>query len=168
MMDVGRIHLGRLDFQLAGMDLVALVRDVVTRLAGVLSQAGCSVELHEQGPVVGQWDYEKLGRVVTNLLANSIKFAPGKPIEISIHKLEGRARLAVTDHGIGIDAQALPLIFEKFKRAVSCSSYGGLGLGLYIARNLVEALGGTVRAESVPGLKTTFTVDLPCEGSRLP
>ena len=70
----------------------------------------------------------------------------------------------MTDHGIGIDAQALPQIFEKFERAVSARSYGGLGLGLYLARNLVEALGGTMRAESVPGLETTFTVELLLQG----
>jgi signal transduction histidine kinase len=168
MMDVGRIHLGRLEFQLAQMDLVALVREVIARMTGVLSQAGCPIVLCEQGPVVGRWNHDKLGQVVASLLANSIKFAPGQPIEISISKLDGRARLTVTDHGIGIDAEALPHIFEKFKRAVSCSQYGGLGLGLYIARNLVEALGGTVHAESVPGLETTFTVELPLAGPKQP
>jgi signal transduction histidine kinase len=99
--------------------------------------------------------------VVANLFTNAVKFGAGKPVEIAVEAVADTARLVVVDHGIGIDPCASLRIFEKYERATSGRSYGGLGLGLYIARSIVEALGGSVRAESVPGIETKFTVDLP-------
>jgi signal transduction histidine kinase len=102
---------------------------------------------------------------VTNLLSNAMKFGAGKPIEITVEEAPaGTGRLVVTDHGIGIPSDRLQSIFERFERACSARAYGGLGLGLYIVRNIVEALGGTVRADSVLGSGATFTVELPCAG----
>ncbi|APR80184.1 Signal transduction histidine kinase CheA [Minicystis rosea] len=163
MMSVGRLHLDRLELHLAEMDLVALARDVMDRLAPAAAQAGCAVGLHAPGPVHGRWDPDRLDQVVTNLLANAIKFGAGKPIEILIDQAEGLARLDVIDHGIGIEPEALSHIFEKFGRATAAHSYGGLGLGLYIARHIVEAMGGTLRAMSTPGRETRFSVELPTE-----
>jgi signal transduction histidine kinase len=164
MLIVGRINLGRLALELDDVDLTATTRDVVGRLTAVAQEAGCAVDLRAPGPVVGRWDSDKLTRVVTNLLANALKFGPGKPIEISVDESDGRARLTVTDHGIGITPEALPRVFDKFTRAVSARSYGGLGLGLHIVRRLVEAHGGAVTVASEPGQFTTFTVDLPLGG----
>jgi signal transduction histidine kinase len=108
------------------------------------------------------WDASRLEQVVTNLLANAIKFGPGRPIEIRARKLDGDAELVMRDHGIGIDPARLPHVFERFERAVPWTHYGGLGLGLYITRCIVQAHGGTVRAESTVGEGTTITVRLPC------
>jgi signal transduction histidine kinase len=165
MLSVGRIHLGRLDLRLKDVDLVAVVGNTLDELAPSISQAHCSVDVRASTPVIGHWDEDKLGQVVTNILSNALKFGPGKPIEISIDAVGERARLAITDHGIGITADALPHIFEKFSRAVSTRHYGGFGLGLYIVSNIVEALGGSVCAESVPGSFTTFTVELPIQSA---
>jgi signal transduction histidine kinase len=146
---------------LTDVDLVAVVHAVVERLERALSHGGCALEMRAPASVVGRWDPERLDYVVMSILFNAIKFGAGRPIEIRIDVNDGRAVLAVTDHGIGIPADALPHIFEKFSRAVSSRHYGGLGLGLYIARHIVEALGGSVRAESVRDAFTTITVELP-------
>jgi signal transduction histidine kinase len=85
---------------------------------------------------------------------------------VAVTSAEGRARLTVRDHGIGIEPGKLSGLFERFARGVSAQHYGGLGLGLYIVRELVSALGGSVLAESTPGEGSSFTVDLPCASNR--
>ena len=99
---------------------------------------------------------------MTNLVINAAKFGAGKPIEIRIERVGEAARLVVIDHGIGIDPARKAFVFDRFERAVPSSSYGGLGLGLYIARSIVVAHGGTIEVESEPGDGATFTVNLPC------
>jgi signal transduction histidine kinase len=115
-------------------------------------------------PLVGRWDKSALDQVVTNLMSNALKFGAGKPIEITTGGADGVAKLVVTDHGIGIPSDRLQHIFERFERAVSARQYGGLGLGLYIARAIiVDAFGGSIQAASAgPGAGATFTVELPC------
>jgi signal transduction histidine kinase len=161
MMSVGRIHLGRLELHLEDFDLVALARDVTERLAPSSEKAGCTVALSAPDSIWGHWDRQELERVLMNLLANAMKFGAGKPIEVALEKVDGIARLSVTDHGIGIDPESLPHIFDKFERAPVARPYGGLGLGLYLARSIVHAMGGIIRAESTPGKETRFTVELP-------
>jgi predicted ATPase/signal transduction histidine kinase/tRNA A-37 threonylcarbamoyl transferase component Bud32 len=161
MLSAGKLLLGRLEIHPAPMDLAALVRDEVERAAPELALAKCVLTLNADAPTRGFWDRSKLAAVISSLLSNAIKFGAGKPIEVSVQEVAGLARLVVVDHGIGIDKKALPHIFEKFERAVSPRSYGGLGLGLYVARNIVNALGGTVRAESTRNVETRFVVDLP-------
>jgi signal transduction histidine kinase len=99
--------------------------------------------------------------VITNLLENAIKYGQGRPVEVRLDDGPDEVALSVVDHGIGIRAQDLSRIFERFERAVSERNYSGLGLGLYIARTVVEALGGRIWAESRPGEETRFTVWLP-------
>jgi signal transduction histidine kinase len=99
--------------------------------------------------------------VLIHLLSNALKYGAGRPVHVHVSRAEERARLTVRDEGIGIAPEHLPRIFGRFERAVSDRHYGGLGLGLYMTRRLVEALGGTVHVESTPGAGTTFTVELP-------
>jgi signal transduction histidine kinase len=101
--------------------------------------------------------------VITNLLSNAIKFGRGRPIVVSVEGEADRALLAVRDQGIGIEPEDQKRIFGRFERAVPAQHFGGLGLGLYIAREIVEAHGGTIRVASEPGSGTTFTIDLPRE-----
>jgi signal transduction histidine kinase len=104
---------------------------------------------------------------VTNLLANAIKYGPGHPVLLSVEGVDGRARLTVRDQGIDIAPENLQRIWGKFERAVSERHYGGLGLGLYISRQIVEALGGTVKVESTLGQGATFIVELPLQARLL-
>jgi signal transduction histidine kinase len=116
------------------------------------------------GPLTGRWDRLRLEQVVTNLLSNALKYGPGKPIQVRLEAAGELARLTVRDEGIGIEPECLSRIFEKFERAVSGRHYGGLGLGLYITRQIVSALGGRVAVESRPQQGAVFTVELPLRG----
>lgn len=161
LLDTGRISAGRLELRREEVDLVDIAREVVERYADEADAAGSRVELHTTAPVRGDWDRTRLDQVVTNLLSNAIKYGGGKPIEISVTAQGSVARLMVKDSGIGIPADDLPLIFERFERAVSSRHFSGLGLGLYISRQIVEAHGGTIEVASEEGRGSTFTVDIP-------
>lgn len=160
LLDVSRLETGRFPLELEDVDLGAVVRDVVERFGADLDTAHCEVAIRGDG-AVGRWDRSRIDQVVTNLLANAMKFGAGTPIEIVVDEDAGAARLTVRDQGIGIDESQQASIFERFGRAVSTYSYGGVGLGLYISRRIVEAHGGTIRVESRPGAGATFTVELP-------
>jgi PAS domain S-box-containing protein len=164
MLDVGRIHLRRVELQLEPVDLAGIAREVLEHLANTLAKAGCAWTLRAPRPVIGRWDASKLSQVMTNLLSNAAKFGSDKPIEVEVALVDDHAHLVVTDHGIGIPTAAIAHVFDKFRRAVSAREYGGLGLGLYIVRSIVEVLDGTVTIESVPGVQTSFIIDLPLAG----
>jgi PAS domain S-box-containing protein len=161
LLDVTRIHAGRLRLDLEEVDLTALVQDVAARFELPATQARSPLLLESPGPIVGTWDRLRLEQVVTNLLSNALKYGTGKPVRLRVETSGGLARLEVRDEGIGIAPESLPRIFGRFERAVSDRHYGGLGLGLYITRQIVEALGGTVGVRSAPGAGATFTVELP-------
>jgi signal transduction histidine kinase len=165
LLDASRMQAGCLPLVLTDVDLGALVREVASRFEADLARSQCSVSIstRDGAPVVGRWDRSRLDQVVTNLLSNAIKFGAGKPIEIVVGEGGGVAQIIVEDHGIGIDPARRGRLFERFERAVS-ENYGGLGLGLYISRGLVEGHGGSIRCESQHGGGSTFTIELPCAG----
>jgi signal transduction histidine kinase len=165
VLDVSQLQAGRLELHLERVDLPAILAEVVKRFEQSIAQSGSQVVVRAGAPVVGLWDRSRVDQVVANLLGNALKFGEGKPIELSVVRRAGAAELSVEDHGIGISPERLPHIFERFERAVPTQHYGGLGLGLYIVRSITEALGGTVRAESTPGLGSRFTVVLPQGGT---
>jgi signal transduction histidine kinase len=162
LLDVTRIEQGRLVLNLADVALDAIARQSVEQLEPDLLAAGTPVSIECAAPIYGRWDPSRLDQVVTNLVVNASKFGAGKPIEIRIERDGDSARLAVIDRGIGIDPARRPYVFDRFERAVSSSSYGGLGLGLYIARSIIVAHGGTIGVESEVGAGSKFTVTLPC------
>lgn len=100
-------------------------------------------------------------QVVENLLGNAIKYGAGKPIHVEVTAEPEHARLVVRDQGIGIEAAAMPRIFDMFERAPSARHFGGLGLGLFIVRQITENHGGTIRVSSEPQRGSTFIVELP-------
>ena len=161
LMDVSRITAGRLRLQREQTDLAGVVRDVVARLGEEASRTRSSVEVRGMTPVVGLWDPIRVEQVVTNLLTNAFKFGGGNPIEITVEERGPTGRLVIVDHGIGIPPEAVDRIFGRYEQVASSRSAGGLGLGLYIARQIIEAHGGTIRVDSQPGAGSTFTVDLP-------
>jgi signal transduction histidine kinase len=114
-----------------------------------------------EGAVIGCWDSTRIEQVITNLIANALKFGAGKPIEISVSQVGSSARLTVKDHGIGIAPEKIERIFNKFERAVTSDNYGGLGLGLFISRSIADAHGGQMHAASRPGQGAEMTLELP-------
>lgn len=161
LLDVSRIGAGRLPLQPQSVDLAELVRDVTARLGPQASQSGCVLEVTSDAALVGLWDRGRLEQVLVNLLTNSFKYGAGRPVHVSTEQREGQAVLTVRDHGIGIAFEDQPRVFERFGRAASSAQYGGLGLGLYITREIVESHGGRVGLQSAPGQGATFTVALP-------
>jgi predicted ATPase/signal transduction histidine kinase len=162
LLDVSRIEAHRFPLECESVDLAVLVRDVAERFADDASRAGSSVSVDASEPAVGRWDATRLEQVVSNLLSNAIKFGDGRAIEIVVTCAQDEARLAIRDHGIGVPPERLPHIFERFERGVSSRQYGGLGLGLYIVRSIVDSMGGVVRCEPTTGGGSTFIVVLPC------
>nr|WP_301340451.1 PAS domain-containing sensor histidine kinase [Corallococcus exercitus] len=147
--------------RLEDVDLADVVREEVERFKAQAEKAGCELIVDAAPGVVGHWDRHRLEQVVSSLLSNALKYGAGRPVTLRVEKGLGQARLSVRDEGIGIAPGSLQAIFEKFTRAVSARHYGGLGLGLFITRQIVEAHHGTLRAESQPGQGATFIVELP-------
>ena len=161
LLDISRITSGRLELQLEEFNLVDLVHEVVERFTEEAADTAGPIALHSNRPVVGRWDRLRCEQILMNLLSNAIKYSSGKPIEVTIGSEGGRAKLVVRDQGIGIDPKDMVRIFDRFERAVSSRHYGGLGLGLYITRQIVEAHGGSIEVASRLGESSTFTVWMP-------
>jgi signal transduction histidine kinase len=138
---------------------------VVDRLQDAASKEGCVMTLEAAPNLVGAWDRLRVEQVLTNLLANAIKYGAGKPIDVIV-RADGRdAEVAVIDGGPGIPEEDLQRIFGRFERASSMRNYGGLGLGLYVARQIIEAHGGSVSARNLPKRGARFVVRLPRQGA---
>jgi len=110
---------------------------------------------------VGYWDRERVEQMIGNLLSNALKYGTGKPIDLELASDGVWAEVTVRDRGMGIAPADLERIFGRFERAVSVRNYGGLGLGLYMTREIAARHGGSVRATSVPGDGAAFTIRLP-------
>jgi signal transduction histidine kinase len=166
LLDTTRISSGRLMLRFEeDVDLVALVRDMATGFETQAARVDCALEVEAASRVLGRWDVLRLEQVVTNLLSNALKFGAGKAVHLRVEERDGWARLTVRDEGIGMDEEVRTRVFGRFERGVSERHYGGLGLGLYITREVVEAMGGHIHVESEPGQGATFTVELPCTPS---
>jgi signal transduction histidine kinase len=161
LLDVSRITIGRLDLQLEEGDLAEISRDVATRAKQELQRSGSRLTIDAEGPVRGTWDLMRIDQVVTNLLSNAVKYGMSQPIEIGVSHKNGVARLTVRDHGIGIDHEKIPRLFQRFERLVSVGHHAGFGLGLWIVNQIVDAHGGKIAVSSEPGRGSTFEVDLP-------
>ncbi len=163
-MMAAQIEARRLDLRLVETDLVVEARAAVRQMPS----ADRPIHLEAvDDPVPVMVDQQRLGQVLSNLLANAIKYSPaGSEIWVRVTSDETEASVSVVDRGVGIPADALPHLFSRFYR-VAATSQGakGLGLGLYISREIVEAHGGRISAQSEPGVGSTFTVSLPIKAS---
>jgi PAS domain S-box-containing protein len=161
LLDISRISAGRLTLEPTSFDLVAAVRDVLEQSADDVIRAGCTIDFRTDGEVVGEWDRERIQQVVTNLLLNAIKYGKGRSVVVTVARSGSGAQLGVRDFGIGISLDDQHRVFERFERAVSSRHFGGLGLGLWIVRQIVECHGGTIRVESAPEQGAFFEVCVP-------
>ena len=161
LLDVSRITSGRLALHRERCDVAALVRDVAERFSGEATRAGSLLTVTTTPGCEGLWDAHRIDQVISNLLSNALKYGRGAPIDIGCDRVETGVALSVVDRGIGISALDQARIFDRFERAVSERSYGGLGIGLWITREIVRAHGGAIRVASAAGQGSTFTVELP-------
>ncbi len=163
LLDVSRITAGRLDLAREPGDLAALVREVVSRHEDEAAEAGVELRVVAPAEVRCAFDAARMDEVVSNLISNAVKYGRDAPVDVRVRGEPGRAILEVADHGIGIAPEDQERIFGRFERAVSARHFSGIGLGLWIVRQLVEAHGGGIRVTSAPGRGSTFTVELPAD-----
>jgi signal transduction histidine kinase/CheY-like chemotaxis protein len=165
LLDVSRIVAGKVDLEWRLIDLGAVVGEVMTSARQQAHAAALLPDAVIEPDSLVLGDRERLHQVVTNLLANAVKFTPaGGRIEVRLHRAGEDVELVVSDTGEGITAKDLPQIFDRFHQVDRSNTrrHGGLGLGLAIVRHLVEAHGGSVSAESAgPGLGACFKVRVP-------
>jgi signal transduction histidine kinase len=161
LLDVSRITASGLQIDPAPVDLGALVQEVVADFQEKAIKAEVEVIIRADEDARGFWDQRRLEQVVLNLLSNAEKYGEGKPIRVEVSGDGDSVRVRVVDQGIGIADRDQARIFGAFERAVPADNYGGLGLGLYITRRIVEAHGGTIELSSAYGRGTTVTVTLP-------
>jgi signal transduction histidine kinase/ActR/RegA family two-component response regulator len=168
LLDVSRMVSGQIRLQLSGVSLEAIVDEALEAVRPGAEAKRLELVKRVDAPVgIVRGDADRLQQVVWNLLSNAVRFTPeGGRIEVSLREIDNAAEIRVTDTGIGLSPDFVPHVFDRFRQADSSMSrtHGGLGLGLSIARHLVELHGGTVRAESAgEGQGATFSVRLPMQ-----
>jgi PAS domain S-box-containing protein len=161
LLDVSRVAQQRLEMYLEEFDLAALVRQVADDFREPAAQANAPLRLRVPESAVGRWDRLRMEQVLVNLLSNAVKYGAGKPIRVELETEADRMRVVVADQGIGISPEDAGRVFGRFQRAAPIRHYGGMGLGLYITRHIVEAHGGTITVTSQPGVGSSFVVELP-------
>lgn len=161
MLDISRIGSGKLKIHRTALNLSALLEELIERFLPQFEAAGCSLMKEIEPQVVGLWDAFKIEQVVNNLFSNAIRYSPKKPVSVGLHLVGNKAILNVKDKGAGIEKENQERIFERFERASSNAS--GLGLGLYITRQIVELHNGSIHVESEPGQGSNFIIELPLE-----
>ena len=168
LLDVSRIKEGRLTLQCEPFDLSKLVGELVERFRFEFERVGCKLETQIEPNVIGNWDRLRIEQAIVNLLTNAIKYGAGKPIVITLKTQAENAILSVQDFGIGIAKEDQMRIFERFERAVPIQRFAGIGLGLYITRQIIEAHGGIVLVESALGKGAVFKLRLPLHNEVAP
>ncbi len=161
LLDISRLTSGGFEPRYEPVEFREVVAELIDNHQEAAAKARSELRLEGSGPIPGEADRLCLERIVCNLLSNAIKFGAGKPVRVRLEAHGGRVRLQVSDHGIGIASEDRERIFERLERAVDSRHYGGLGLGLWIARESARALGGHITVESELGKGSTFTVELP-------
>jgi PAS domain S-box-containing protein len=165
LLDVSTLAAGQLDLQVGPVDLAEVTSNVGARFIDEAARLGSPLTIDTRQRAIGCWDRERLEQIVSNLISNAVKYGDGKPIEVTVRAEEradgGHARLIVRDQGLGIAPGDQERIFGRFERAVDSGKFGGIGLGLWIVKQIVNVFGGAVTVESAPGRGSTFAVELP-------
>jgi signal transduction histidine kinase len=165
-LDVSRIEQGRMKYEMSSVDVTALARRASEELKPLAEKKGLVLSFTEAPEIIVEGDFGKIKQVFTNLIDNAIKYTENGSVAVSIVKDDTKkvARFMTNDTGIGIPADEIGKLFEKFTRARGANSVNttGTGLGLYVAKSLVEGHGGTIHIESDgPGKGSRFIVELP-------
>jgi PAS domain S-box-containing protein len=161
LLDVTRISSGRLELKREPCDLAEILKRVVERFSAQAVRDSIELTLETPAAVWGIWDRTRMDQVATNLVSNAMKYGQGTPVRVRLWEDPGRARFSVRDGGIGIDPADQARLFERFVRVAPLENYSGMGLGLFIVRQIVTGHGGEISVESTPGMGACFTVTLP-------
>lgn len=161
LLDVSQLASGRLKLDLAPCDLGEIIKDVTERLSEQASNADSEIRMTIGNRIIALADKFRLDEALSNIVSNAIKYGAGRPIDIQLETRDAKAVLVVQDRGIGIPAEDLSRIFGRFERTSVSRNYGGLGLGLYIASQIVDQHKGSIKAENRTGGGTRFVIELP-------
>jgi len=162
LLDTTRIRAGKLTVEPVEVNFSILIEDILERYEDQLQNANCLLELAIQKDVMVYCDPFRAEQVIINLISNAIKYAHGKPIAIKLSQEHGQAFVTISDSGPGIAPEKMDAIFERFKRGNKHEGISGLGLGLYIAKQVMDAHHGSITVKSTPGFGSTFTINFPC------
>jgi signal transduction histidine kinase len=161
MMDVSRIRSGVLSIRPGWTELQDMLRRLTSDLARQAQDAGTQFQLEAEQTVSGWWDEFRIEQVIVNLLTNALRYGGGKPIRVRLSASDSEARVDVIDQGPGIDEAMQARIFLPYERGAGNGVPSGLGLGLYISRQLAEAHQGKLTVASKPGEGSVFSLVLP-------
>jgi len=164
LFDVTRIQSGKLAFTFEEVSLSDLATEVAGRFADQFAKVGTTLTAEIEPGIVGVVDRMRIEQVLDNLLVNAIRYAPGAPVTLRLSATDQLATIAVKDQGQGISPDRQAEVFRPFEQAASSGVARGLGLGLYIAREIALGHGGTIRIESNAGQGAHFFVDVPISG----
>ena len=160
LLDVSRIQSGKLTFRFQKISLTEMFNEIMERFREIIDSSNCQVTVSGLEDIVVVWDKTRIEQVIINLLTNAIKYAPGE-IKINFDFSGGDVKFTIQDHGDGIPEEKLKSIFDRFERVGNNDSVSGLGLGLFIVKQIVDGHHGEVTVQSVPKEGTMFTVSLP-------
>jgi two-component system OmpR family sensor kinase len=166
LLNVTQLASGKLHLEAAETNLSELAHDVIEGLRPLLTRSGSPLAVEIAPAVIGVIDAVAFNQILDNLLSNAIKYGAGRLIELQLDVIDDRARLRVRDHGAGIAGEDQARIFESFERAVRKTNQTGFGLGLWVTRRLVAAMGGTITVSSGEGTGSLFTVTIPLNSGK--
>jgi len=162
LLDVSRIASGHLRLEAESFDLIILLREVAGEFADAARRVGVAITVAAPDSLPGTWDRLAIEQIVDNLISNALKYGGRTPIELSADVGGGLVRVQVRDHGSGIPPAERARVFGRFERAVGQGERrSGFGVGLWLIRQLAEAMGGTISLDDAPGGGALFTVTLP-------
>jgi signal transduction histidine kinase len=163
MLDISRLSTGKFSIEREPGSLSLLVSDLLLRLKPQLEAMGSQLNIFydDSEPLLGEWDALRLEQAVTNLVINAGKYGLKRPVTVRLNRVGKKAQISIEDQGRGISPEDQARIFKPFERAVSISEVSGLGLGLYISSQIIQAHGGRISLKSEVGQGSTFTMELP-------
>lgn len=163
LLDFSRVRAGRMDLRPELTDLSAVVRQTLTEMRPLIEHSRCEVRLAPPQPPeqTGFWDPMRLEQVIWNLISNALKYGAGAPVDVGISGDEETATFSVTDRGIGIAPEEQEVVFRKFERLSEHTHHTGFGIGLWLVKRNVDAMGGRITLASQLGAGTTITVTIP-------
>lgn len=168
LLDISRVNAHSMDLHFEELDIAEIVREAVDTYAVEAAFHHTDMQLTAPEPLRGRWDRLSIEQIAGNLISNAIKYGDGKPVHISLAREGARVRLEVKDQGIGISAEDQARIFGRFEQVVTARSRTGFGVGLWLARALIEAHRGSISVQSATGKGTAFTVWLPLDPTAAP